>query len=723
MLGRMARAVAHRGPDDEQLLIDGPVALGFARLSLVDVVGGGQPLSDEAGDVVLIANGEIYNHRELAATLPSGTRMKTRSDCEVLVHLYRRDGLRFLDDVRGMFSLVLWDRRRNRLLFARDRFGIKPLFYHANQERVVFGSEMKVLFEDPACPRRLDWPGALRDQSLTKAPMFSTDPVNTWFTDVRLVEAGTILSIELETGRSTAHRYWSLPTYSGEGTCSRSEFVERYRELLTAAVDDCGMADVEIGLFLSGGIDSAAVAAIARETSPLRTFTALNGSTLGNGDAEYGHRIAQLLGMPNHQVLFHTDEVPEPEQWKHLLWLLESPVCGPEVFYKHQMYSHVRLEHPDIKAMMLGAGSDEFNGGYSPQIAAGGEWDDFLGNLRSMADRRSHLRDPDLAAWWEHLPLPLLRDEVLRDASRDSVVDPYAQFFRWKYRDILQYNCWHEDRTAAGNGIEARVPFLDHRLVELVAEIPPVLRSELVWNKNILREAMRGILPDEIVQRPKVPFFYGDGVRHTYRAFARMLTRDGGALIEEALAGPQAKEYVDAGNLRRMAEQIAEAPESGHVEFLLHVVNLGLLEQMAASPPPVPSVSRSDVAPRALTIEDWDREQTTIERVTLRRPAVGSDAVLALADNVLLLTAPGDDSVWYVLVDGAIEFVVDDETPGWGPFLAELDGSRTVRGVAAGCGVEFSAIEGLLAESLELGLVVAAEATTAVAEAVDRPVD
>ncbi|MFC0097943.1 asparagine synthase (glutamine-hydrolyzing) [Micromonospora marina] len=706
LVKRMARAVAHRGPDEERLLLHGPVALAFARLSLVDLVGGGQPLTDDGDNVVLIANGEIYNHRELATTLPAGTRLRTQSDCEVLIHLYLRDGLRFLDRVRGMFALVLWDRRRNQLLFARDRFGVKPLFYHLNTERVVFGSEMKALFEDAAVPRRLDWAGALTDQALTKAPMFSAAPVNTWFQDINLVDAGTIVTVDLGSGRSATHRYWSLPDYAGDGALSETEFVDRYRELLASSVDDCGMADVEIGLFLSGGIDSAAVAAFARRKNPLRTFTALNGSTLANGDAEGGQRIARMLDLPNHQILYDTDQTPSPEDWKHLLWLLESPVCGPEIYYKHHMYSYVRLAHPEIKAMMLGAGSDEFNGGYSPQIAAGGDWDDFLVNLRAMAGQRHRYANPDLAAWSEHFPLPLLREDALGTAPADST-DAYQQYFRWKYRDILQYNCWHEDRTAAGNGIESRVPFLDHRLVELVAAVPPSMRAGLVWDKRILRQAMRGILPDEVVERPKNPFFYGDGVRYTYRTFARMLTQQDGALIEEALAGPQAKEHIDGDNLRSLARQLAAEPEAGHVEFLLHLVNLGLLEQMAARPPAPPSVSRIDVQPCAVTVVDWNAERETVDRMTVRRPAVRPDAIPVLADNVMLLRSPADQENWYVVVDGAIEYVVDDaDTPGWGGFLAALDGARTAQEVADVTRVPLTAVEELLSEAVDLRLVV-----------------
>ena len=165
-------SVAHRGPDETVVRRDGPVGLAFTRLSLVDPEGGGQPLESADGSAVLIANGEVYNHRALAATLPPDVRLRTGSDCEVLVHLYRERGLRFFDDVHGMVSIVIWDKREQRLLLVRDRFAIKPLYWTRIGDRIAFGSEIKALLGVPGCPRALDWGRALSDQALTGQPVF-----------------------------------------------------------------------------------------------------------------------------------------------------------------------------------------------------------------------------------------------------------------------------------------------------------------------------------------------------------------------------------------------------------------------------------------------------------------------------------------------------------------------------------------------------------------------
>ncbi|GAA2422345.1 asparagine synthase (glutamine-hydrolyzing) [Streptomyces glaucus] len=707
LLRRMARAVAHRGPDDETYFRSGPLGLGFVRLSLVDPEGGAQPLATDDGSLVLIANGEIYNHRELAAGLPAGTRLRTRSDCEVLLHLYRRDGLRFLDRVRGMFALVLWDRDRGKLIFARDRFGIKPLFYHLDRERIVFASEIKALFEEPSCPRQLDWDAALRDQMLTMAPVTDHSPAHSWFSGIELVPAASIVTFDLKDGTSTTHRYWDFPAYEGDSAASEEQLVADYGKYLAQSVEECQMADVEIGLFLSGGIDSAAVAALAG-VKP-RTFTALNGSTLANGDAESAHSIARTLGLDNHQVLLDTAHTPTVDEWKRHLWLLETPLAGPETFYKYEMYRYVGANAPEIKAMLLGGGADEFNGGYSMTIAGGGGWEDFTRNVRGLGIARDRALRPDLGVWWDPAGRSPINADYLREAAGGPASDPYAALFRWKYRDVQLYNCWHEDRTAAGNGIEARVPFLDHRLIELVAAVPEALRPKLVWDKQILRRAMVGVLPPEMVDRPKGPFFYGDGEHHTYRTFLRMLAQDGDRLVEEALSSPAARHHLDADGVRDKLRRLERDPSAGHVELLMRLVNLGLLERMTADLPSPHVSSAKAPVPVSVPVTDWSAEREAIEARVVRRPAVDETGVLQLAGNVLLLHSADEPATWYLAVDGSVEYVLDeDDNPGWVRLLHAFDGKRPLGELMADLGVGAEGVEPLVAEALELGLLTSA---------------
>jgi asparagine synthase (glutamine-hydrolysing) len=700
VLEDMARSLMHRGPDDTKLLFDGPVGLGFTRLSIVDPVGGGQPLTSEDGSIVVIANGEIYNHRELEAGFPP---MRTDSDCEVLIHLYRRDGVRFLDRVRGIYAVIVWDRARGRLVFARDRFGIKPLYYTVNGTELTFASEIKAIFANPSVPRRLDWEACLLDQMTNGAAYFEDRPLTAWFEGIEVVPAGAVVEVELRDGEIRDHCYWRLPKPGAAETTAPEELVPTYRDLLAASVRESCMSDAEIGLFLSGGIDSAAIAAFA-SAGTLHTFSALNGGTFENGDGEYAHMVAKALGRPNHQVVFDPERVPTQDEWLRLLWLVESPLCGPEQFYKYELHRFARATRPDLKVMLLGQASDEFNGGYTVWIADGGDWAAFADGVRNQARATALLANPRLVSWWQR-EFPLLRDDVLRATAAEALEDPYAAYVAWKYRDIQQYNNWHEDRTAAGNGVEARVPFLDHRIVELTATIPKADRRRFLWDKQILRDALEGVLPPELVVRPKAPFYYGSGVRHVFRSFVSMLARDGDALLDMALSCGRARELIDLDGARATLRSL-EASPSADVELLLRLVNLGLLEQMLADLPPPPVEWPAQPVPREVEVTDWELDSAAIRAEVLPARGLPVDAVPRLADGVLLVRAEPEDGTWFLVVDGSLEYVIDEEEDAdWLRFLRAVDGTRELGEILGDTGSELEALQGLLDEALDVGVL------------------
>ena len=704
-LRRVTDAVAHRGPESSRHVECGAVGLGFARLSLVGLESGDQPLSSPDGRLTLIANGEVYNHRELARDLGPGVRLASTSDCEVLLPLYERYGHRFLDRVRGILAVALWDRRERTLVLARDRFGVKPLFLHRDGDRIVLASEVTALLA-AGVRTGVDWERALGDQLLTAAPRFSDEPVHSWFTGVRTVAPGTVLTIDLRDGSEREHRYWDFPAPDPEAGVPAAEFVRRYRATLRSAVTESATADVEVGLLLSGGIDSSAVAALA--PGPLRTFGSLSTATVAGGDAAYARRVAAGLGLSHHQVVFDDSSVPTPQQWASFLWLLETPLAGPEAYYKFQMYRYVRGTAPSIKAMMIGGGSDEFNGGYAPSFAGATSWEQFLAGLRAMRRGEGLHRRPALADWWQDGGPPLLREAVLAPAARDGVppdAQLYQEYLRWKYRDVQQYNCWHEDRTAAASGIEARVPFLDHRLVELVVGVPPAQRERLLWDKRILREAVAPILPAVIARREKVPFYYGAGEGHTHRMLARMLAQDDFALVEEALAGAGAAGRLDAAGLRALTARLAQEPHPAEVELALHVLNLGLLAGMVADPPR-PLVERPvELRPVVADLTASDQDDAAIDDLLSWREPLFDKSVLALGTGVLVLRALDDDD-WFVAVNGEIEYVVPAESRAWRGFLSAVDGERSLGELLVHGGWSREHLAEDLAEAVEEGVLV-----------------
>ncbi|MET7573521.1 asparagine synthase (glutamine-hydrolyzing) [Streptomyces sp. NPDC005492] len=698
VLEAMAQALRPRGPDDMQFIELGQAAMSFTRLSLVDPVGGRQPFVSRDGLVALSANGEIYNHRELRRELGEDL-FRSRSDCEVLLHLYERDGLEFLDRVRGMFGIAVIDLREQRLVLARDRIGLKPLFVHRSGDTLVFGSEVKALFQHPLCPRELDWAGALADQGLNAAPIIPGGPPRDWFVGIEQIEPGTVVTYGLRDGSTRTKRYWSMPGPVSHDDVTSGEVIERFRALLAESVQECLVADAEVGLMLSGGVDSAGIAALGRDTIE-HSFSALSASTLLNSDADYARATAKALGLTHHELAFEVGGHPSPDVWRRLLWLMESPLCGPEQHFKSEVYRFVRASRPEMKAVLLGSGADELSGGYSRMLAGGGDWHDFIRNLTDLSRRRAlAAHAPAMDVWWQS-GRPLVSDEAVRLAFPGSLGDVYDDYVQWKVRDWQQYNFWVEDRTASGNAVEARVPYLDHRIVELLASVPRKYRQELFWDKQIIRRAFTDLLPLDVTQRPKIAFYEGEGVRYTHLTFAQMLAADSGELLEQALSSPRAAQFLNADHLRSCLNEIIEGSSDTHLELLLRLVNLGLLDEMTQSLPP----TRPSEA--ALPVEvSGERSREEQRELVFGRPTVDSGLVLRLGDDVLLLD--GADGQSFVAMNGELRFVIDHDTDAaWLSVLRGLDGATDLGSVCARADCELESVTELVDQSLLMGLLV-----------------
>jgi asparagine synthase (glutamine-hydrolysing) len=732
----MAAALSHRGPDDEQFTQDGPAGLAFRRLSIVDVAGGRQPLRNEDGTVLLMANGEIFNHESIRGRLSARHAFRTKSDCEAILHLYEEEGTECLRGLTGMFAIAIWDNARQRLCLARDRFGIKPLFYSANRERIIFASELKALFQYPDCPRSLDWAAGLRDPLVSGALSTDLSDPASYFQGIEHLPAGSLLDVDVRRGVVERGRYWELPRVAehsgGAHKAGTRELIRSYGELLGEAVRACLMSDVELGIFLSGGIDSAAVAALAAAAGArCHTFSVLSQSTLANGDAGAGHAVARSLGLPNHQVVFRWEQIPvAPDDWKALLWLCETPQCGAEQLYKFHLHRYAKATRPELKVMLTGQGSDEFNGGYSRQLAAENEqrWPGVVATFAGM--ERGRLLDacPSWLLRWElQFPRSPVSQAFLATCSgeraHESVWDAYIAT---KYRDLQMYNCWHEDRTAAGNSIENRVPFLDHRLVEFVLAVPPKLRSRLFWDKRVLREAVRGLLPPDIAKRPKGPFFYGPDQRFTHRMMLRVLTQEDGSLIEEAFSSGQAAEIIDRDAIAEAVHMMTDDPAPTNVELLLRLVNMGLLDSMARQAGPPARAGHTTTALSSIPVEDWDLDREAIElSLGVRREHVSLDAVPVLAPHVSLLRREGVDAgdAWFIAVDHHLEYSLSEAEAGaWLRVLRLIDGRRTLREALQVAEVTEAEVRKFLEEAVDFGVVlVSGPARCAVSVPLESP--
>lgn len=515
-LQAMGRQLARRGPDDEQLWLDEYLAFVFRRLAIIDVAGGQQPIWNEDRTVFVAVNGEIYNHLELRTELRDFHTFRTRSDTEIVLHLYEERGTAALSLLNGMFAIALWDSNRRQLFLARDRLGIKPLYYSQTDTQLIFGSELKALLAHPQCPKQPNWDDL-------KNPI----PRSSYVKDIDMLPGGHYLLYDLATRTVNPSCYWSLEqhfvTDSQNASFAPEDYVVQYGELFVDSVRKRLMSDVPVGMFLSGGLDSSVIAAVAAQShADLHCFTVIEPCTLLTGDATAAHQLATQLQVPFHPVKFEPTQILNQlnfslPQFEYFIWMLDAPRFDLEWFFKHELHRYARTIVPDLKVMLLGQGADEFAGGYSnPARTPTADWPTYLATLHTKTLQPFFADRPVPQSWAPWLA-------AIAASQSTAATSMFQAEMLHRIMELQFHNLWHEDRTASSQGVESRVPFLDHRLVELLAAIPPQYQSALLWDKTIIRHMAQPWLPKEFAQRSKVGFVYGARDRSSIHQLAHQL--------------------------------------------------------------------------------------------------------------------------------------------------------------------------------------------------------
>jgi asparagine synthase (glutamine-hydrolysing) len=531
---RMARTLAHRGPDGAGSVQAGRAALGHRRLSIVDLEGGGQPMFNESGDVSVVFNGEIYNAPALFRRLSDRHRFQSRCDTEVLVHLYEEFGAEMVQELRGMFAFAIWDSSLSRGIVARDRLGIKPLYYSVLSDRVLFGSELKSLLARPEVERELDLEAL--DAYLTLH--FIPAPL-TIFRGVRKLSPGHLL--EISDGQVSVRRYWNVPQFGAPPSLSEEDTASSLRALLEDAVEEHLMSDVPVGVFLSGGLDSSIVAAIAARKSPapLRTFC-VRFENQEFDEGSHASLIARHIGARHEEKWVKPDAVAIlPDLVRHY----DEPFGDPSAL---PTYYVCQAGANSLKVCLSGDGGDELFAGYKrydvslrmarfdriprvvrhstaalarrllPEHLRGHGW---LGRFAATpAERYERLFDGfDLDGRCEVLGRG--RADITA-ASRDdgAFFEPWLNaglhntdlLSRLQMADIATYlpECilTKVDRVSMAHSLEVRVPLLDHRVVEAAAALPFSFKVRNGTRKWILKRAAADLLPAQILERPKHGF-------------------------------------------------------------------------------------------------------------------------------------------------------------------------------------------------------------------------
>ena len=536
----MAGCLEHRGPDVSGFYRDpgGRLGLAFRRLSIVDLSGGHQPMSCDDDRYWIVFNGEIYNHQDIRRDLEAkGRSFKTRSDTEVLLQAYAEYGPAMVEKTNGMFALAIWDRQDQTLFLARDRVGIKPLYFADLGGALVFASEIKALFEHPGLAPELNHEELARYFTFLCVP-----PPNTLFRGVQKLRAGHGFLVSLR-GLDSPRRYWT-PLTDGFGAKSEAEYVEEVRETLKASVKARLMSDVPFGAFLSGGVDSSAIVSIMSSIldRPVETFSVGYKDDPGFNEFKNARKTAGLFGTNHHEVLIDHDDFRTflPRLVHHQDEPIADPVCVP-------LYFVAELARKNgVIVTLVGEGSDELFFGYTwherVRRMVARLWNPMQavpGPLRALATRAAEpfvdaqrrdflqrLREGGEPFWGGAVTfypeeLRTLSPGLAGDTRREGIVNAlYAELdgvrpgadcpTRAGYLELMyrlpELLLMRVDKMTMATSVEGRVPFLDHRMVELAFRIPGEYKIKNGVTKAVLKSAVEPLLPAEIIHRPKVGF-------------------------------------------------------------------------------------------------------------------------------------------------------------------------------------------------------------------------
>jgi asparagine synthase (glutamine-hydrolysing) len=542
LLERMCQSIVHRGPDEDGFFVAPGIGLGMRRLSIIDLAGGRQPISNEDGSVIVVFNGEIYNYEELTARLKNrGHVFRTHSDTETIVHLYEDHGLDFVDHLRGMFAIALWDTKLRRLVLVRDRIGEKPLFYQyeSSDGSLLFGSEMKTILQ------RGDG-RQVNTQTLCQFMASGYVPApNTFYRGIEKVPPACMLVHENE--KIEVRRYWSREQ-GGRRSISFGDACSELSELLVDSVKLCLKSDVEVGSFLSGGLDSSLITGIMRQLgAEVQTFSVgYQGAAEGFNELSYAKRVADKLGTKHHELILQPDSTID--LLPQILWHFDEPHGEPSSVLVYLLSTFTRKR---VKVAMGGTGGDEVFYGYPkhgglrmlqyyrllPRFVREGmlervikRWPESTKGSRFAKRAKRFIAGAGLPAEeaylsWTSLLHRDIREHLLSAEIKHTANDPSGEEFLRAFLNapergslldrvtdmevsgyLPEYQLTYIDRMSMAAGIEARSPLCDWKLVDYVTSLPVGYRLKGTRSKHILKEISTQWIPKDIAERKKVGF-------------------------------------------------------------------------------------------------------------------------------------------------------------------------------------------------------------------------
>ena len=633
---------SHRGPDERGMYLGDGIGLGQARLSIIDLSTGSQPMANEDNNLWCVYNGEVYNYIELRPELEKrGHKLRTTSDTEVLIHCFEDNGTGAFNDFNGQFALAFWEKSKKRLTLARDRVGIRPLFYTVADDQFIFASEMKAILLHPAVNAELDHEAL--DEIFT---FWSVTSPKTIFKGIKELPPGCFLT--LKDGKIEIKHYWepSFPEAGNEDKRPLPDLVDELKHLLTDSTIIRLRADVPVGAYLSGGIDSSATTAFIRNytSNPLKTFSVTFEDKIFD-EREHQLKLAEYLNTDHKTVNCTYNDIGEV--FRDVIWFTEKPIVrtAPTPL----MLLSKLVSDNSIKVVLTGEGADEFLGGYDLfkeakirqfwAVNPDSEWRPrLLERLYpylslSPARTRMYLRtfyrpgiDNPGTPQFSHIPRwsttskikMYYHDDFARTLDGFNPVNRYIDtlpegFNEWSYLGKAQYIeiqtllssyllSSQGDRMSSANGVEGRYPFLDYRVIEFAAKLPPKYKIKGLVEKYILREVVKGLLPEDIRTRIKRPYMAPDAVSFLYKGAPEY--------INEMLTGEIIKTtgIFKPLAVQKLAAKLSKLP-SDRIGFKDNMSLVGILSTMICYEHFIINFKKYSTD----KIEEWRRKDPEIE--------------------------------------------------------------------------------------------------------------
>lgn len=665
--------------------------------------------SSYIADKSLFFSGEIYNKKEIATTLGIAS-VTSKTDIALVHELILEKGLQAIEIINGQFIIIYVDWEQQKIYFLNDHMGIKQFYYYHNKNIVLFGSEIKFLLAHPNCPKEIDWEISLK-QPLPSKVLSSFRSYKTWFKDIHLLPGGSVIQVDVEKKKLITSTYWNHIEqthydYSNDNRTA-SNIMEEYISLLTDAIKIRSNNQGATYSLLSGGLDSSAITALCAKHGPLETFSIITQITYLESTTDICNNLANDLHLKNtqflipmHQIVFNTD------LWKRWIWRIESPNNHNDSLTKTLLHYAIRKNYPQVKSVLTGTGSDQFNGGLVRWIANDSgtveeNWENFNNAIQEAENHK--LVNAEDSVLWECRNF--INREYLASIAHKEIEHNSWMFYvnSALYSEVFSL-LWDEVRASNYHTHTTHFPFLDFRFVDFIAKVPPQLHKDLFFDKAILRKPLKNILPAYVLNKPKIPSYIA---KYDYRPKLFNLLTHNMALVEEAFGNiTQSHSVINKPALIKKIQLLQQKPDIHDSDIyewtnIMRILNLGILEKMAGKNEKDMDIEALVEQPMKISFDNAEKTKLFLEsRLSISSNEIDLQKPLIFCENCSLVFDKFNNKS-FLSKNNALAFEIESEYIEWKRFLENIDNQQSTQQLLDYLCIPYHTIESFLKIAIE----------------------